>query len=195
MSNYDLFALLGTVIATYGVVIFGLFIAGIVARWRIFTKAGKPGWASIVPFYHSYIEFELFWGQGWLFLVPIVLAFCNWIPLIGWIAGIANVVIYILHRYKKAESFGERIGFTIGLIFLPQIFDLILAFGHYEYHGVPVDGVSYKEIKEHVDNVESKPVGYEAPPVHEEKKMSYDTPENSTSIPKDTVEKDDSSNN
>lgn len=36
----------------------------VVAGWRIFAKAGQPGWASIVPFYNSYIEFKIYWGNG-----------------------------------------------------------------------------------------------------------------------------------
>ena len=37
----------------------------IVAMWKIFQKAGKPGWAAIVPFYNSYVMYEITWGSGW----------------------------------------------------------------------------------------------------------------------------------
>ena len=52
----------------------------VVAGWRIFAKAGQPGWASIVPFYNSYIEFKIYWGNGWLFLVPLVLSVAGRYP-------------------------------------------------------------------------------------------------------------------
>ena len=47
----------------------------VVANWKIFTKAGKPGWASIIPFYNLYVLFEIAGMNGWLFLLlclPIV---------------------------------------------------------------------------------------------------------------------------
>lgn len=46
-----------------------LGVAGIVACWLLFKKAGKPGWASIVPFYNVYTLFEITWGSGWRFLM------------------------------------------------------------------------------------------------------------------------------
>ena len=41
----------------------------IVATWKLYKKAGEPGWAAIVPFYNSYIMYKisgkknLFWGS------------------------------------------------------------------------------------------------------------------------------------
>lgn len=46
--------------------------AGIVACWLLFKKAGKPGWASIVPFYNVYTLFEITWGSGWRFLMLLI---------------------------------------------------------------------------------------------------------------------------
>lgn len=44
----------------------------IVAMWMIFKKAGKPGWAAIVPFYNIYVEYEITWGSGWRFLLLLI---------------------------------------------------------------------------------------------------------------------------
>ena len=49
-----------------------LGVAGIVACWLLFKKAGKPGWASIVPFYNVYTLFEITWGSGWRFLMLLL---------------------------------------------------------------------------------------------------------------------------
>ena len=93
----------------------------IVGLWFIFKKAGRPGWAAIVPFYNAYTLFNVAWGQPWLFLLLLV-------PLV-------NVVVYILCLVKLAHAFGEGGGFAVGLLLLPFIFFPILAFGGSRYLG------------------------------------------------------------
>lgn len=93
----------------------------IVANWKIFTKAGKPGWASIIPFYNLYVLFEIVGMNGWLFLLLCI--------------PIVNIVMMIMLYINLAKAFGKGTGFIIGLIFLPNIFTLILAFGSAEYQG------------------------------------------------------------
>lgn len=169
---YQLLAFL----SAYGLIVLALIVLSIIANWKIFSKAGQPGWASLVPFYNKYISFKIYWGNGWLFLVPIALGIFSYFNLIGFLFTLAAVVINVMTQYKKAEAFGERIGFTIGLVFLPTIFNLILGFGKYEYHGVPMDGVSYKDIKGKVDEINNKPVDYEKPVEPEAKPMEYEQP-------------------
>jgi hypothetical protein len=176
-------------VSAYGLIVLVLIILSIIAGWKIFKKAGQPGWASIVPFYDNYIEYKIYWGNGWLFLLPVILGILSCIPVIGALFTLAAFIMHVMTQYKKAEAFGERIGFTIGLILLPTIFHLILGFGHYEYHGIPMDGVSYKDIKGKYDEInkknvnfekpvetEQKPVEYEQPAKPEEKPMEYDAP-------------------
>ncbi|MGI5989404.1 MAG: DUF5684 domain-containing protein [Lachnospiraceae bacterium] len=93
----------------------------IVAQWKIFEKAGEAGWKSIIPFYNQYILFKIAWGSGWFFLLMLI--------------PIVNVVIMIVLDVKLAKAFGQGTGFAIGLIFLPNIFQLILGFGNYTYVG------------------------------------------------------------
>ncbi len=93
----------------------------IVAMWKIFTKAGKPGWASIIPFYNLYVLLEIAGKPGWwliLFFIPVV-----------------NLIIGIIAMVGLAANFGKGAGFVLGLIFLPFIFYPILAFGNIEYQG------------------------------------------------------------
>ena len=95
----------------------------IVSMWKVYTKAGKPGWASIIPIYNTYVLCEIGGKPGWwliLFFIPIV-----------------NVVIGILVIVGVAQNFGKGAGFAIGLIFLPFIFFPILAFGDAKYVGSP----------------------------------------------------------
>ena len=101
-----------------GVVLGVLWIFGC---WKIFSKAGEAGWASIIPFYNQYILSKITFGNGWLFLLLLI--------------PVVNAIFMIVLMYKLAKVFGHGIGYTLGLIFLPFIFLLIIAFGKSEYQG------------------------------------------------------------
>ena len=98
----------------------------IVAIWMIFKKAGKPGWAAIVPFYNIYTMYEITWGSGWRFLMLLI--------------PIYNIILGIQTQVKLAKAFGKGGGFAVGLIFLPYVFYPILAFDGSTYLGVPGSG-------------------------------------------------------
>ena len=100
-----------------------LAVLGIVAMWKIFEKAGEPGWAAIIPFYNLYVLFKITWGNGWKFLFLLI--------------PIANIVFAIITMVKLAKAFGKSGGFAVGLIFLSIIFYCILAFDQSQYLGVP----------------------------------------------------------
>lgn len=98
-----------------------LLVLTIIAKWKIYTKAGRPGWASLIPFYTQYCMFDIAWGSGWLFLLMFV-------PCV-------NFVFYIMLCFKLAKAFGKGTGFGFGLLFLNTIFVLILGFGSDKYIG------------------------------------------------------------
>ncbi len=104
-------------------IILALCILQIVYQWKLFTKAGKPGWASIVPIYNQYVLFEMVGLKGWY-------VFLGFIPFVG--AVILMVFNYMAY-YKLAICFGKDSGYGIGMIFLPFIFGMILAFGDTTY--------------------------------------------------------------
>lgn len=106
-----------------GIYVIALIIAiiSIVAMWRVFAKAGEPGWAAIIPFYNSYVLYKIAWGNGWLFLLQLV-------PCV-------NIVVGIILCFKLAGAFGKGTGFGFGLLFLNIIFMMILGFGDAEYMG------------------------------------------------------------
>lgn len=93
----------------------------LVAMWKVYAKAGKPGWACLVPFYNTYCLFEIAFGNGWLFLLTFV-------PCV-------NFVFLIMLYFKLAKAFGQGVGFGFGLLFLSPIFFAILAFGKAQYVG------------------------------------------------------------
>ena len=56
----------------YWVIMLGVSVLMIIASWKVFEKAGEPGWAIFVPFYNSYVMFKISWGNGWYFLLTAV---------------------------------------------------------------------------------------------------------------------------
>lgn len=102
-----------------------LGIITIVAMWKIFKKAGKPGWASIIPIYNSVVMFQICGMNPWLLLLAII-------PFVNFVTA---PILAILINVNLAKKFGKGGGFAVGLIFLNFIFTLILAFGDSEYQG------------------------------------------------------------
>ncbi|ADG70033.1 conserved hypothetical protein [Planctopirus limnophila DSM 3776] len=95
-----------------------LLIAGL---WKVFTKAGKPGWAAIIPIYNMIVLLEIVGRPIWWFLLLLV-------PCVGIIFA---VIIYI----DLAKSFGKDVAWGIGLVLLPFIFIPLLGFGSAKYVG------------------------------------------------------------
>jgi len=106
--------------------LFALVIAlvAIVALWKIFVKAGQPGWAAIIPIYNMYIMLKVIGRPGWwiiLFFIPFV-----------------NFIITIVMALDLGKAFGKDAGFSIVLLWLFSIVGyLMLGFGKAEYKGVP----------------------------------------------------------
>jgi len=93
-------------------------IAGV---WKVFTKAGKPGWAAIIPIYNVIVLLEIVGKPIWWFL--LILFPCT-------------SFIFVIWTYNLlAKSFGKSEGFTVGLVLLNPIFMLILGFGDAVYLG------------------------------------------------------------
>lgn len=109
-------------IGAVGFIVYLAFIVLIVASmWKLFVKAGKPGWAAIVPIYNIIVLLEVIGRPVWwivLFLIPFV-----------------NMIVGIIASIDLAKSFGKGTGFGLGLIFLGPIFLPMLAFGSAQYRG------------------------------------------------------------
>ncbi len=105
----------------YSIVIFGLSVFMLVATWKVFTKAGKPGWGAIIPIYNFVLLCNIAGKPGWWALLCFI-------PLL-------SIVISIIVSIGVAENFGKGTGFGLGLAFLGPIFYPMLAFGSAEYIG------------------------------------------------------------
>lgn len=101
------------------VVILGiLLVYSIILRWIIFTKAGKHGFAAIIPIYKDVVYYKVCSISPWVILFALL-------PIIGWII---LAVIKIVSRFELSRNFGRKTGFGFGLWLLPIIFESILAF-------------------------------------------------------------------
>jgi len=104
-------------------VLFALLISVfiLVAMWKVFTKAGQPGWGVLIPFYNIVLMLRIAGKPGWwliFFFIPVI-----------------NIVVQIVMTIDIAKNFGRGGWFAAGLIFLPIIFFPILAFGESVYIG------------------------------------------------------------
>lgn len=107
--------------AAMGVLILWLAVAllMIIGMWKVFTKAGEPGWAAIVPIYNFIVLLKIAGKPAWwilLMLIPVV-----------------NFVVLIIMDIAIAKNFGKGGGFAAGLILLAPIFFPILGFGDAKY--------------------------------------------------------------
>ena len=103
-----------------GVIICCLIVGliSIIGQWKVFEKAGQPGWAAIIPIYNIYIMTKIGGKPGWWTILCLLLPF---------------FVIWIFNMISK--SFGKDEWFTAGLFFLGFIFWPILGFGDAKYEG------------------------------------------------------------
>lgn len=102
-------------------VYFVFIIVMIVGIWKMFSKAGHPGWLAIIPVVNLYIMCKIGGRPGWwliLFFLPII-----------------SLIFWIILSNDISKSFGRGIGTTLGLIFIPFVFYPILGFGSAQYQG------------------------------------------------------------
>ena len=108
----------GTGLTIVEIALLVLLIAGM---WKVFQKAGKPGWAAIIPIYNIIVLLQITGKPIWwlvLYFIPLV-----------------NFVVLVLVCIALARRFGKGVGFAIGLALLPFIFYPILGFGDATYGG------------------------------------------------------------
>jgi len=107
--------------AFFLIIMIAIAVVLIIAQWKIYEKAGKPGWAILIPIYNVIVLLEIVGKPLWwifLFLIPFV-----------------NIIFGIWVTNLLSKSFGKDEAFTVGLILLGIIFYPILGFGDAKYVG------------------------------------------------------------
>ena len=152
ITNYLTTLLIRTIIS---LIILIFMVIKIIGQWNFFKKAGKPEWASIIPFYNIYTLFEIadvppllfvisvifiviYWITKMIYhlykLLPIIEPFFIFMLVITGILAIISLVIRTITYIKIAKKFDKSVLFGLGLTFLPFIFCLILGFDNSKYH-------------------------------------------------------------
>lgn len=120
-TSSNILAILGVYLYVLSFISFIICVIMIVSLWIIFKKAGKPGWAAIIPLYNAYMLYDISFGNGLFFLTSLI--------------PVVNIVFLFILNYKLAKSFDKGIGYFLGLTFLSFIFYPLLAFSKSEYIG------------------------------------------------------------
>jgi hypothetical protein len=126
MENYDsssagVAAGIMAIFAAMLIPILIIAVITIVGKWKVYEKAGKPGWAAIIPVYTWIVMLEIVGKPIWwifLFFIPCV-----------------NIIFMIWTINLLSKSYGQSEGFTVGLVLLGFVFYPILGFGSYQYLG------------------------------------------------------------
>src|SRR5688572_4329857 len=94
-------------IAAFGILMFfylAVIFVLIAAQWKIYSKAGQPGWACIIPFYNFYVLLKIVGKPGWWLAMLFI-------PFVG--------IVYAIWTINMlSKSFGKDEGFTVGLLLL-----------------------------------------------------------------------------
>jgi len=116
---------LGALLAVGGammIVALALAVVLIIGLWKVYVKAGQPGWAVLIPFYNVYILLKIAGRPGWWLVLCLI-------PLV-------NIVIALMVAIDVAKAFGQSAVFGVILLFLLSgIGYLVLGFGNYKYVG------------------------------------------------------------
>lgn len=135
--EFGFFVIVGIIAAA----VYALFVA---AEWRILTKAGEKGWKSLIPVYGIFVSHHIVGMSHIWFILEIL----TWIielafelikfpePVVLWFGiavGLFTVISELVHIIKMCNCFGKGVIFKIGMVLLPSLFFLILAYGKAEY--------------------------------------------------------------
>jgi len=102
-----------------GIIYLAIVVLMIVSMWKIFVKAGQPGWAAIIPIYNIIVLLQIVRKPIWWIILCLI-------PLV-------NIVIGIILCIELAKVFGKSAGYGIGILLLSFIFLPMLAFSDATY--------------------------------------------------------------
>ena len=121
-------------------------VASLIGRWKVFKKAGKTPWHSLIPVLSRYELYDIAW-YGWIGLVVIAFQIVNILirPASGLTIGAAAFIFFasffiyfglsIVMKLKMAKSFGKGIAFAFGLVFMEDMLLIVLGLDKSEYYG------------------------------------------------------------
>ena len=148
----DLFS--GFVLASLGLLLIiplVCLILTVIGMWVVLTKTKEEGWKALIPVYNRYVLCSKIGVNPYWALVAFGLALLTSVPVLGVVAFLGGLYFQVLFSVSLAKSFGRDPAFAVGLILLPPVFYLILAFSS-EYKGaIPMEDVVLNFINENLN--------------------------------------------
>lgn len=126
----------------------------IIGTWKILTKANKPGWGALIPFYNEYLLCQITGVNPLWIIIVLCAGILSFIPIIGsLLSSAASIYFEILLNVSLARSFSKEDSYAVGLILLAPIFYLILGTKDNNYLGTrPMDDVVFNKINQITNN-------------------------------------------
>lgn len=125
-------SIISTILVGYIAIVLPILLVVLIGMWRVYSKAGQPGWAVLIPFYNLYVFTQIIRRPGWWML----LYFASLIPVVG---SIAVLAVSIMDYLRLAKVYGKSAGFGVGLVLLSPVFIPILGFGSASYDAARLD--------------------------------------------------------
>ena len=136
---------LGLGVSTFFIILIVWYVLLVIGYWKMFEKAGKPGWHSIIPILNTYDQYDMCWngilgivygiGMGVSTFISSNYAGDQTMTMVASAISIVCLVISVVGDWKLAKCFGKGVGTFIGLLLLQPIFMMILGFGDAQYIG------------------------------------------------------------
>ena len=134
-STYQVDSGFGILFVIYMLFVVAVYVITVIGLWKMYVKAGRPGWAAIIPVYNWWVWVEIIERPRWWFWVLVGSVLLSWVPIVGIVLSIAMFVLYQLGCLDMAKRFGQGTGYGIGLWLLPFVFAPILGFGSARFQG------------------------------------------------------------
>ncbi len=148
-------------VMTICLLVLAFWVLVIIARWKIFTKAGEAGWKSIIPIYSDYVQWRISWkkiGMFWVMLALVIVGSIlmamsgaysvtaggdivasgggnSILGILGGVVILAGAILGLVATYKTMQAFGHGLGWLILYLIFPNIMLLVLGFGSSTYFG------------------------------------------------------------
>ena len=116
-----------------GLIALAVAIFMIIAECKLFTKAGEKWWKVFVPIYNTWVQNKIVGLAWWWLPIFLVASALTEVPTLGFVAGMAVILVSFNYNYNLAKKFGKSDGFAVLTTLLPIVGLPILAFGSAKY--------------------------------------------------------------
>ena len=116
-----------------GLIALAVAIFMIIAECKLFTKAGEKWWKVFVPIYNTWVQNKITGLAWWWLPIFLVASALTEVPTLGFVAGMAVILVSFNYNYNLAKKFGKSDGFAVLTTLLPIVGLPILAFGSAKY--------------------------------------------------------------